>query len=356
MHTLIGRFMSRFHSTATTTSPSCQHVGAVGMRRWSKPLNTSSMAAVVLLGVVGSSLPSQALTCPSSPPVSADNTLNIKDFGAVPDQGSALNVAPLLNCALEFAKAHNLRAIYFGHGTYTFNTPPQNIDFQITIGGDGKGRTILSRNYNASGPSEGLLTFLAGSSSSSVRDLGILAAKSSSHGSAISLLANESTAPDWSFFSNLYLSAEPGGKWDDTVFVDGRLRNNNSIGVRDLDFQNCSVFGAADGAMRLEGVEAFNFIGGGVFQAGGFLNTSGKILISPSFENLPGEFPSNYVNINTTFVDGILMQASQHGHFSAYFTAPITTSSFSVDNMVIGHITGGVEPFWQQSKYIDPEN
>ncbi len=196
---------------------------------------------------------------------------------------------------------------------------------------------------------------MAGSASSSVRDLGIVAAKSSSNGSAISLLANESSAPDWSFFSDLYLSAEPGGNWDDTIFIDGRLRNSNPIGVRDLDFQNCSVFGAADGAMRLEGVEGLNFIGGGIFQAGGFPGTSGKILISPSYHGISG-LPSNYVNINSTFVDGILMQASLHGHYSGYFAAPITTSSFSFDNIVIGHVTGGVEPFWQKSKYIDPEN
>jgi hypothetical protein len=62
------------------------------------------------------------------------------------------------------------------------------------------------------------------------------------------------------------------------------------------------------------------------------------------------------VNIDTTFVDGVLMQASIDSHYSAFFSAPITTSSFSVDNIVIGHVEGGVEPFWQKSEYIDPEN
>lgn len=106
--------------------------------------------------------------------------------------------------------------------------------------------------------------------------------------------------------------------------------------------------------MWLEGVVAFNFFGGGIFQAGGFPGTSGKILVSPSYNGTG--FPSYYVNVNTTFVDGILMQASEDGHFSALFTAPITTSSFSVDNIVIGHVDGGVQPFWKKSKYIDPEN
>ena len=53
----------------------------------------------------------------------------MRDFGAVPEQGSALDVAPLLDCALNFAKSHKLRAIYFEYGTYTFNTPPRQIDF-----------------------------------------------------------------------------------------------------------------------------------------------------------------------------------------------------------------------------------
>lgn len=39
------------------------------------------------------------------------------------------------------------------------------------------------------------------------------------------------------------------------------------------------------------------------------------------------------------------MQASLLGHFSACFTAPITTSSFSFDNIVIGHVEEGSNPF-----------
>lgn len=321
-------------------------------------------AVVIAAAIVGSPLPSLALVCPTSPPVSANNLINMKDFGAVPDQGSALDIAPPLNCALTFARNHKLRAIYFGYGTYTFNTAPQAIDFPITIVGDGKGRTYLSRNYRASVRSEGLLTFVASSrapsgprssSGSSVSNLGIVAAKSSLHGSAISLIADPSTAMGFFLFANLYLSAEPGGNWDVTVNVDGSARTQDPIGVRDVDFQNCSVFGAADWALLLEGVVAFNFIGGGIFQAGGVPGASGKILISPSYDGTRG-LRSYYVNINTSFVNGILMQASLHGHFVGYFSAPITTSSFSIDNIVIGHVEGGVQSFWQKSKYIDPEN
>jgi hypothetical protein len=295
------------------------------------------------------------MPCPVTVSVSADNLINIKDFGAIPNQGSALDIAPLFNCALDFARIHELRAIYFGHGSYTFNTRPQAIDFPITIMGDGKGRTHLYRNYNGSSADEGLLTFLPGSDSSSVRDLGIVAASSSSHGSAISLVASEASAPSWFLCVNLYLSAEQGGNWDVTVNMNGKAKQTEPVGVRDVDFQNCSVFGAVEGAILLEGVVAFNFIGGGVFQAGGVPGTSGKIMISPSYNGTSG-LQSYYVNINTTYVDGILMQASLHGHYSAYFTSPITTSSFSIDNIVIGHVAGGVQPFWQKSKYIDPEN
>lgn len=303
-----------------------------------------------------------AATCPSPPPVSADNLVGMNDFGALPDQGVNFDTTPLFNCALAFAKTYNLRAIYFSQGTYTFNTAPHPIDFPITVLGNGKGRTSLYRNYNGSGAKDGLLTFVAGSASSSVRDLGIVAGQGTSHGSAISLISSDTPAPngagagpDFSFFSNLYLSAAPGGNWDVTVWIDGRARTSEPIGLRDLDFQNCSVFGATGGAMSLEGVVAFNFVGGGVFQAGGVSGTSGKILVSPSYNGVSG-LPSYYVNINSTFVDGVLMQASEHSHYVAYFTAPITTSSFSVDNIVIGHVVGGVQPFWQASKYIDPEN
>jgi hypothetical protein len=302
-----------------------------------------------------------AATCPSSPPVSADNSINMKDFGAIPEQGSALDIAPLLNCAIGFARSHKLRAINFTYGSYAFKTRPQQIDFPITIAGDGKGRTYLNRTYTASSPSEGFFTFLAGSGGSSVRDLGIVATNSSSHGSAISLIAAQATAPDYCLFSNLYLSVY-GGSWDNTVYIDGRARIGTtadpSIGVRDIDFQNCSVFGATNGAILLEGVVGFNFIGGGIFQAGASGNVqtppSGKVQISPSYKGqktcdgpytLESGLPSFYVNINTSFVDGIVMQASCHGHFSAYFSSPVTTGSFSSDNVVIGNVAGGLQHF-----------
>jgi hypothetical protein len=327
-----------------------------------KPMCVVPATMLLAALIVGLPCPSQAVICPPSVPMSADNLISMKDLGAIPNQGTALDIAPLFNCALTFAKSQRVRAIYFGWGDYTFLTPPQTINFPITIAGDGKGRTQLIRGYTASSRSEGLLTFVAGSSSSSVRDLGIVAASGTFHGSAISLISSAQAAPspfanmspDFSFFTNLYLSAVTGGNWDVTVYANGTARTSEPIGLRDVDFQNCSVFGAAEGALWLEGVVAFNFFGGGIFQAGGFPGTSGKILISPSYNGTG--FPSYYVNVNTTFVDGILMQASEDGHFSALFTAPITTSSFSVDNIVIGHVDGGVQPFWQKSKYIDPEN
>lgn len=151
-----------------------------------KPMSVISVTVLLAALIVGRSCPLQAVTCAPSVPVSADNLISMKDFGAVPNQGTALDIAPLFNCALTFAKNQRLRAIYFGWGDYTFLTPPQAIDFPITIVGDGRGRTQLFRDYTASSPSEGLLTFVAGSSSSSVRDLGIVAASGSSHGSAIS--------------------------------------------------------------------------------------------------------------------------------------------------------------------------
>jgi len=300
--------------------------------------------------------------CPTSISVSLDNLISMKEFGALPDLTS-VDVTPSFNCALQYAKANGLRAIYFPRGSYFFNTPPQSIDFPITIIGDGKGITGLIRNYAASSASNGLLTFLSGSSNSSVRDLGIVADKGTSHGSAISIVASENTALGYFLFSNLYLSAWSGGNWDDTVHIDGTARTTSTvgsepIGVRDLDFQNCSVFGAARGAMWLDGVVGFNFIGGGIIQAGGVDGTSGKVYISPSFNGTSG-LPSYYININTTYVAGILMQASVHGHFSAYFPFPITTTSYDIDNIVIGHVESGgvgpgVQPNWLQSKYIDP--
>jgi|HubBroStandDraft_3_1064219.scaffolds.fasta_scaffold73682_2 hypothetical protein len=291
------------------------------------------------------------------PQVSVDNLINISDFGGLADQGMSLDTTVPFNAALQFAKQNKLRAIYFGRGSYTFTTRPQQIDFPITIVGDGKDRTALCRGYVEDAESNGLLTFLAGAAGSSVRDLGILASNGSAHGSAISLIADATNAPDYCLFSNLYLSAHSGATWDVTVYLNGDARQGNPIGVRDIDFQNCSVFGAASAAILLEGAQAFNFIGGGIFQAGGVKGTSGKLSISPGYDGDPTvALPCNYVNILTTFVDGILMQGSQHGHFSAYFSSPITTSSNSVDNIVIGHVDGGVQPYWQQSKYIDPES
>jgi hypothetical protein len=340
-------------------------------------------AMIVVALIIGWPLPSRtAQLCPTSPTLTEDGLVSMGNFGAVP-YTPTLDTTPLFNCALQFAHSHNLRAIYFPKGDYYFNTPPQSIDFQITIMGDGKGRTGLHRSYEASSPREGLFTFVGLSGSSSVRDLGIVADTSAGnglgsrtfHGSAISLIAfpdckpNQPNqppcgSPDFSLFSNLYLSAENDSSWDVTVYIDGTARTGvatpggppciTPCGVRDIDFQNCNVFGGATGAMWLDGVVAFNFIGGGIFQAGG---TSGIVLISPSYNGTAG-LQSYYVNIATSHVSGILMQASEFGQFSGYSDSPITTSKFSSGNIVIGHVHGGVsagvDGMWVNSTYIDP--
>ncbi len=143
MQAVIGISGSRSHFRAPSTSPSRPGTGAVVVRHSRKLLRASSMTAVVLLGIVGSSLPSEALTCPSSPPVSADNSINMKDFAAVPRPEVHPDVVPLLNCALTFPETHGLRAIYLVAGPTPSTPLPQNINFPITILGDGKGRTYL---------------------------------------------------------------------------------------------------------------------------------------------------------------------------------------------------------------------
>ena len=318
--------------------------------------HTLAAAAAMFLGLTAG-----ASACPSAVPVTADHMVNFKDFGGVPNQ-FGVDMTPFFNCALNYVKANQLRAIYIGYGWYWFQTQPQSIDFPVTIYGDGKGRTYLIRYYTATSASQGPLTFLAGANSASVRDLAVVAGQGSVHGAAISLVANATNSPSFMFFSDLYLSADPTGNWDYTVYINGVLKNQDPIGVRDLDFHNCSVFGAANGAMLLDGVVGFNFIGGGTFPAGGVLGTQGLVVVSPSVDGSlnangqPNGLPSYYLNFNTGPMGGLVLNAALHSHFSAYFQEPVTASSFSVDNIIIGHAGMGAALSWKQSKYIDPEN
>lgn len=279
---------------------------------------------------------------------SLQTTIYIEDFGGKADPSGSVDNTPPFNQALIYASKNNVKTLQFGGGDYYFKTPPETITAPIEICGYGKGRTLLYRLYNASSADEALLSFRPGAGSSIVRDLGIVAYSGYRGGSAISLIASSTRSPDFCSFQNILLTSAAASNdytWDSTVYIDGSLRSPVG-GVRDTDFIGCSVFGGKNSAMNLTGTVAFNFFGGGIFQAGGL---SGAVVINGS-----PTVNSYYTMLNTGYVGGIAMEYCQTCILSAgLFAGNITNTNTAQNIIVIGKVTGVVQSYWTNSRHID---
>ena len=166
------------------------------------PLPTGESMRKFIIATIGfaslfliASVPGQAQTFTKTL-----DTIQLEQFTSIYGGGAdtGRDSTAALNVALNYAKANKIKNILFSKGTYTFTSKPISIDFGISLIGQGKGRTLLYRQYNETN-SEGLLTFIGGSGSATVSDLGIVAANNTSGGSAIKLVGTMSGSPDFFF-------------------------------------------------------------------------------------------------------------------------------------------------------------
>ena len=265
----------------------------------------------------------------------------------------------ILNSALNYVNTNNISKIVIPEGKYFFHTKPDDIDFDIEIEGSGKNKTILYRDYiELNG--NGFFNYTPGSAGSKLSNMTIKSTVSSSGGAALRLYGNLTGAPDFSVFENLILTYETNANknWDYAVVIDGTERTalsvGGAIGVRDVDFFGSQLFSGKVGALRLNGVVAFSFQGGGIFWGGNKPSEGPKVAV---YIDGTEEVESYYINIDTTVIPGLLLQRSIYGNFRAgVIDGDITTSSFTRDNLVLGPVYGTVEEFWVNSKHINPAN
>lgn len=275
--------------------------------------------------------------------------ITIQDFGGVAD-GTTDNT-PALNAAIAAIQAGlcKTRTIYFPAGGYHFKTRPNDITTSVQIIGENKGATALFRDFSGATDADGLFNFRAGSGSSRVDNLGIVGNTGTTGGCLISMVAGATSAGgDFSRFSNLYLTSA-GNTHKYTIYMDGSARSSAPIGIRDVFFDSCSIFGATDAAIYAKSVVALHFNDCDTFPAGG---TSGKMIVTGT---------SSVYSYYVTFSGGTLYGIDfDYTYFStinvAVIGGNITNTANTNGVVVIAGSIGSVQENWTSSAVYASSN
>jgi hypothetical protein len=272
--------------------------------------------------------------------------ISIKDFGAISDQGSSFDITAALNSAIAAAASSKISTIYIPGGSYYFNTQPNNITSKVKIVGDGRGTTMLYRNYSPASSDIGLFNFRDGCAGSVIEDMGISSNTGTTGGSLISLVASASSAPDFCSFSRLYLTGNNSHDW--AVYVDGSARTGATIGVRDTFFSQCSIFGGLYGSVHIKSVVAFHLNDCDTFAAGG---TYGLVKVTGTVA-----VPSYYVNVSGSSISGLYFDNCNYVMAkAAVIGADVTNASSANYVTMIGPCAGSsVQNNWTNSIWLDP--
>jgi len=202
---------------------------------------------------------------------------------------SASDATPTFNAALAAIAAgtSKTRTLYLPPGLYWFNTKPNNITASTQIVGAGMNRTYVYKNFVTANPGDGIFNFRGGpgigSQSSGVYALNItsLASPTSSGGCLISGVSSPNTEGftgiiGYVICRDLYLTSGGSGH-DYAIYLDG---SNPGVYVRTFYITNCVIFGGALGAMYAYSCINLNVTGCDFVNAGGALNTGGKVVLS----------------------------------------------------------------------------
>lgn len=275
----------------------------------------------------------------------AGSPANVIDFGLVGD-GVTDNTA-LFNTLIAAIPTDSQSPItvYFPSGDYYFNSRPNNISSSIKFIGDGVSRTTLRRNFSPAGNSDGLFNFREGANGSGVHDMAIISVTGTSGGCLISLVASATGSPDFSRFSDLYLTGDNSDTFK--IWIDGSARTSSPIGVRDTFISNSSIFGGATGSIYAKGAIALNLSNTDTFPAGG---TSGKIVITGD-----ASVNSFYFNCNGSSINGFSLDNLQYANIrAASISGDITNASTATNVIVDGAVSGTVQSYWVNSIHRAP--
>lgn len=170
----------------------------------------------------------------------ARDSITLEEFGG--GASVASNTAALNNC-VAWATARAIKKIKLRAGNYTFNTKPNNFTDGVVIEGVSSSQTNLIRNYTASSPSEGFLTWYQGASNGGgCKYLGVIAADGTSNGTMLMFL----TGGQVSGYHHLYdvvISHFGTGDYYTCFEVNGiDNTTGGSQGMRDFRATNCFFF------------------------------------------------------------------------------------------------------------------
>ena len=173
---------------------------------------------------------------PPPAPVAASVTLRspvvVPIFEAMPKDGG--DATPAFNAAAEAGcTSPSTRSLHIPAGTYTFRTPPAQINCALSVIGEGKGATTLVRAYNGGR----FLVWGRGTDQSGggLRDMSIAADTGTNGGTAVLIIATvdaDDTVNSYNrhsfFIDNVQVGrqAVDNTSWDYGLYLDGSANDN----------------------------------------------------------------------------------------------------------------------------------
>jgi len=272
--------------------------------------------------------------------------VSILDFGGKGDSGTTDNTTPYNNAIAALASKGG-GTLYIPEGNYYFMSRPNSITQGVSIVGDGKSNTILTKDYIESTDTNGFIDHDVTNNGSFIRDLQIYNNKSG--GSGISIIATATDCADFVTFQNLYITGNGTNEWKYPVYVDGDLRTGSPQGCRDLRILNCDLF---EGELSVCYIKAFNNLTiaeTGIFATG----TSNSLdLLGGSSVN------SNYANVGLTFcttVNLAIGSTANQLNIRCPFIVNVNNSANAYNCIVTASVTNG-QTNWANSLYVTPED
>lgn len=229
------------------------------------------------------------------------------------------------NTLVAKCNTNNIHRIHFPAGNYRFASAPTAFATGIILTGEGASATVIVRDFTPGGISEPLFSWTASSNNGGgAEDLEIYAAPGTSHGKAILLLASATHAPDFSNFRNVVVTG--GGTWYLPIHVDGSLRVTGAKGVRDVLFENVTIFNtdSANGCLYVNNGDSIRFMGGGVFTGGG---VNANVSITGGGTSLSN---SIHVRIDSNIEGTVALDNCSDVEISGRANAVTTTSNVSI--------------------------